>query len=67
VGAAREKNYSRCVARRRGCEEFLCKQFCEQEWADVVGCNLVLQTVNSELEGSDGSSSVVDENLENNQ
>jgi hypothetical protein len=67
VGAARDKDHPRSVARRRGCEQFLGKQFGEEKWADVVGCDLALQTVNSELERTDCSSGVMDENLENDQ
>jgi hypothetical protein len=61
---ARDEDYSRGEAGRRRRQKFGCEKFREEEWSDVVGTHLALQSVNGEFKGSDGRGCVVDKDLE---
>lgn len=60
---ARDEDYSRGEAGRRRRQQFGCEKFREEEWSDVVGAHLALQSVNGEFEGPDGRGCVVDKDL----
>jgi hypothetical protein len=64
VHGTRDEDDTRSLARQFGHNELLCKQFGEEERANVVRPYLVLQPVDGELEGADAGGSIVDENRE---
>jgi hypothetical protein len=61
---ARDEDYSRGEADRRRRQKFRCEKFREEEWSDVIGAHLALQSVNGEFIGPDGRGCVVDKDLE---
>lgn len=63
VGGARDEDHARRVARGGGCQEFGCKELCEEEWSDVVGSPLALEAVRGEFERPQWCGCVVDEDL----